>query len=73
MSEYFDLEITFKLYVYFNTDLQLNEEKLNEKEILKVLVEVSVTRSEAEIVNYLMILKFIKNIILFFFFFLNRN
>ena len=30
-------------------NLVLKEEKLNEKEILKILVEVAVTRSEAEI------------------------
>jgi hypothetical protein len=30
----------------------LKEEKLNEKDVLKLLVEVAVTRSEAEIVRY---------------------
>ena len=32
-------------------DLSLKEHKLNEKEILKILTEVAVTRSEAEIVS----------------------
>jgi hypothetical protein len=34
-------------------DLSLVEYKINEKELLKILTEVAVTRSEAEIVSYI--------------------
>ena len=35
---------------YYLLDLSLKEFKINEKEVLKILTEVAVTRSEAEIV-----------------------
>jgi hypothetical protein len=34
----------------FKLDLTLKEYKVNEKEVLKILTEVAVTRSEAEMV-----------------------
>lgn len=43
----YDVELMNKIENKIN--LVLKEEKLNEKEILKILVEVGVTRSEAEI------------------------
>lgn len=38
-------------FFFIFLDLSLKEYKLNEKDILKILTEVSVTRSEAEIVS----------------------
>ena len=44
------LELKKKLFVLFKLDLNLKEYKVNEKELLKILTEVAVTRSEAEMV-----------------------
>jgi hypothetical protein len=47
---YFIIKFIF-IQIHINKDLSLKEYKLDEKAILKILTEVSVTRSEAEIVN----------------------
>ena len=44
------LELKKKWFVLFKLDLTLKEYKVNEKEVLKILTEVAVTRSEAEMV-----------------------
>lgn len=57
------LEVIY-FFFFVKSDLTLNEYKLSEKEILKILTEVAVTRSEAEIV----IIKFFLIILINIFF-----
>ena len=47
-------------------DLTLEEFKINEKEILKIITEVAVTRSEAEIVRLKKKFWFVENFFLNF-------
>jgi len=56
-------------------DLSLKEYKINEKEILKILTEVAVTRSEAEIVRLIFVLirDFLYLLFFNFYFFTKRN
>lgn len=49
-TKIFIFKIIMKKFNSLKSDLSLSEYKLNEKDILKILTEVSVTRSEAEIV-----------------------